>query len=458
MSLLSRNPSLTGARRIAPRRIYGVSAVLLSTLLLSGCVTYEDAPLDPSALLTDLRAVTLPIALDATPPTWVERPVAIGPHGEPSVFDPSDGLSVQECVAVAIQLSPDLSATRARLGVAQAQLVLSGVLPDPTVGWDFNEGNVQFLLPLLRPDERDAREAGAEAILAETRWEILQAEWELGRRVHLAILDLLGARERVRLNEELSGVVRESLDFFTRAHALAAATALDVETASIQEARVRADGARLASEVRRAALALNNLMGLPPGVAVPLEQGLDLSHGWPSDPAPAEAVVDLALEARPDLQALIATYAQAEAALRLAVARQWPQLGIGTTVQLTIGLLSDFNEPAIDVAFARREQVGRQLGAVIHALRAEVHGAFEAVNQARAELDVLAGELAPRLDESLRLLKLAVQAGQVTAAEILVAQGQVIEARVRSLEVEIEVARRAAVARWVVGVVQEDGR
>lgn len=447
----TRRPDVSGAPSVIGRS----SLVWVGLLFTVSCASYERAPLDPSEVLARLRATAVPEALTAEP--------GDAPSGEASgrgqvpsdgnlprgPFDPSDGLSIDEAVALATHLNPDLRATRAELDVATAQLVRAGWLPDPTLGWDFNEENFVVRLPLLRPDERGAKRAGAEARLDEARWTVLAAEWRLGREVHLAILELLGARERVRLNEQLAQVVSLSLDFFARARAAGAVLALDQETASIQAARIQIDAVRLTAQEERARLALNALLGLPPATEVQIEEEVTLSATTSTSRGSPSELTDQAITSRPDVAALMAVYEQAESKLRLEVARQWPQLAIGTSVALTLGVFTDFNDAAIRAAAAERERVGHLVTAAVHDVRAEVHDALVALRQSRSQLDLFEMEIAPRLDESLRLVDLSVQSGQATASQILLAQGQVLEARVQLLDAQIEAAKRAAVARWV---------
>lgn len=449
----ARRPSRADARSTTTPPAIRWAALLLATLASTGCATYEQVPLDPTLILDGLRSVAIPMVLDApSGEQTVDDDGTTPDTTSPAVaFDPSDGFSIDEAVAVALQLNPALAATRARLHVARAQLIQAGLFPDPTLGWDLNEGNAQISLPLLRPDELDSRVAIGDARVDEARWTVVSHEWRLGRDVHLAILDLLGTREQIALNAQLGQAVSRSQDYFSRARSLGAAMALDEETAAIQAARVRADAVRLAAQERRAELALNALLGLPPTADFDLEPGLALPAVIDTEPPAADALTEQALAERPDLLALMAVYAQAEANLRLAVAQQWPKFAIGTTVQFLLAVFSDFNDPAIQTAIATRTQVEHEVIASVHALRAEVHDAVAALEQSQGELALLTEELAPRLDESLRLVELAVKAGQVTASEILLAQSQVLQARVQLLDTQIEAAKRAATAHWVSG-------
>jgi outer membrane protein TolC len=422
--------------------------LVLAASALAGCVTYEPAPIDPAHVLADLRAVALESAL---PPALAPLAEGAGERTAWPPFDPSDGLSVDEAAAVAVTLNPALRAARGAAGVAAAQLVEAGLLPDPSIGWDFSESEFDALLPLLRPGERDASTSEAEARIAEVRWAILRDEWALKRDVHLAYLDLLAADEEQRLNEQLRQVASRTHEFFLRARELKVATALQETTAAIQAGEVELEGERLAVRQRRARMALNALLGLPPAAEYALQVPDDALGAPGDDVLDPEALTDLAVRQRPDLRELLAGYDRAEQRLRLAVARQWPELSVGTGIELVLPVFSRFNRPAIRTALEEREQLRREVEAAVHKLRAEVHDAVAALEQSRREVLFFATVIEPRLVESLSLAEEAFRAKQVTAGEILSAQSQVLDARVRLLAARIAHARARVMVDWVTG-------
>jgi len=224
------------------RRALSLLPLILSA---SACATYEAAPLDPTAILSGLRGLSVPDSLPAEGPAPADEFSDQLERGTARAFDASNGLSVVELIALGVTFNPGLAAARAEVDVAGAQLVQAGLLPDPTVGWDLNEGNLQVALPILRPDERDAREEMAEGRIDQAKWELLRDEWRLARDVNLATLELLGVREQVVLNAELERVAEHTQEFFDRAQSLGAATGLERELAAIQAADTRLRTVRL---------------------------------------------------------------------------------------------------------------------------------------------------------------------------------------------------------------------
>ena len=413
---------------------------------LLGCSSYEPRPLEPRELLDDLRQVRL----DALSPS------ALAPIT--SAFEPSDGLTRVEASAVAARLNPRLRALRAAVGVAESRLIQAGLLPDPVLSWDamdaaagaIAEGKAESASWLAgfglswqvpRPDEIDAREGVARADLRASAVQLVEAEWSLVRDAQLAYVRLLVARASVAQTERLASVARRALAFFERARASGAATGLEEALARTAALSVGADVARARNEEERAAMALNALLGLPPDARFALQDRLeDLPPARDLEARPGP-LVEAALRERPDLQAARAGYQRAEEQLRLEVARQWPQLQIGTGISLQLPVFSRFNHPGVAAAQRARDAARARVLAATHGLRASIHLALARARQAGSLLELYRRQLGPQVEASLRLAERAFAAREVTPLEILTAQRQVLETQARYLAARREWAQ-----------------
>ena len=165
-------------------------------VMLSGCATYQPKPIVPREVLRDLQRVRLE-ALQ--PPESTSMSPA---------FDLADGLSTDEAVAVGLFLNPGLRTFRRERGVAEGELVAAGLLPNPEleITWLFIENitksfatagfDVGLRWAPLRPGERAAKRARAEARIGEVRAQIADEEWRLAADVRKAHAALWGAQER----------------------------------------------------------------------------------------------------------------------------------------------------------------------------------------------------------------------------------------------------------------------
>lgn len=421
-------------------------AIFPPFILLSGCTSYEPAPLRPGEILRDLERVGLQDVTRGLP----------RPHGS---FDPADGLTLVEAAAAAVQLNPRLTALRTEVAVSEAQLVEAGLLPDIVIGWEAGNNIADFITegkssangyiagaslewPVPRPGEIDAKEGVARADIAGARGRVLAAEWGLVREVHEAYARLLVARSRVEQTQQLTSIAERSQEYLQRARSLGAATALDENLARIAAKTAQADVVRAQADELQARQALNGLLGLRPGYEWTPQTTLDqLLTPTALGTRDADALVRLALDRRPDLLETLAEYQRAEEALRLEIARQWPQISIGTGLSITLPIFSRFNQPAVRTAERARAATGRRLTVAVQQVRQEVHAALTEYLQAERLRQLFQDEVEPALVESLRLNEQAFNAREVTPLQILTSQQQVIETRARALE---------ARERWVV--------
>ncbi|MCA8924421.1 MAG: TolC family protein [Planctomycetes bacterium] len=413
-----------------------VSAALL---VLLGCTSYEPDPAEPLELLRALEALSLrELGVSDVAPVVTD-------------FEVRDGLTVREACAVAVRFNPRLVRLRAEVGVAEARLVQAGLLEDPVIGWsamDAASGAVvdgklenpawlsgfSLTWQVPRPGELDAQQGVAGARIQAAGADLAGAEWTLVREVYLGYLGVLVARARRQQLERLDQIAQRALDYFEGAQRAGAATALEAGLARVAAGNVRADelGARVQETL--AQQALNAQLGLPPSADWEPQDTLDqLARRAEAAVEDPQQLVRASLDRRPDLQGLLAEHRAAEEQLRLQVALQWPQLGIGTSFSLQLPLFTRFNQPAIETALRRREVARAAVRAGLHTARAEVHAALAQLEQARAVLEVFEATLGPQTEETLRLTELAFAAREVTPLGILTAQRQVLDTQTRLL-------------------------
>lgn len=433
-------------RLLPPRRLVARTVAVASTLVLGACVSAPADVLDPAATLRALEAMTSGPA-----------PASLARIGTASLtFEPGDGLDAREASALALHLHPRLRALRADIGVARAELIEAGLLPDPTIGWEAMNVVADFVTErkssansyvagltlswdIPRPGEIGAREAVAAGRIEEARALLLQAEWELVRDVHLACVRLAAAEAGLALNSDQARVAEQTVRYFDDARRLGAATGIQASLAGVATARILADHARLQLEATDARLALLALLGLPPRTPFAL-QDRDQLLATPASPGDVEALTSEALRRRPDLAALGAQHAQADARLRLEEAGRWPRVSIGSGIGIELPLFSRFNAPAVETARRGRVAARHRFEAAVHEVRRDVHAAHAALALSNAVVRQLEESLVPAVEEALRLTRQAVEAGEFTAFEVLTAQTQALAAQTELLAAR---ARRA---------------
>ena len=286
--------------------------------LLVGCAGTSEQPLAPLAVL--MPSVT---ALDRTRPGLSPIPT-------------DQRLTVAEVGILAVQNSPDLRAMRAQLGVAQAQVIEAGLLPDPVLSGSYGvliggpgianaigatlSANISALITL------SARRRSAEAAAMQVDTNLVWQEWQTISRAQTLTIDLV---EQDRLISCLSAtltLLRTRGDAATRAVAQGNATlqSLAPFVTELTALQTEYDIAALGQEQRWQQL--DALLGLLPSVRLLLSPDLRILA------IPTAEVRQLLFslpQRRPDLIALQLGYQSREAALRGAVLGQFPAITMG---------------------------------------------------------------------------------------------------------------------------------
>src|SRR5437773_4677251 len=209
---------------------------------------------------------------------------------------PSDQLSVDlrrgigpdDAAAIALYSNPALRAIRDRRGLAAAQLIQAGILPNPvvsyardyvtggntagtTTGYTFSAGwEFSALIPFL-PKQTAARK-NFRSVDLDVAWQ----EWQVAMNARVAVYRVLAldaqvqrAREANRGLQESTGAMREALNKHEK-------TVLDLSAVESASQDSLATMLGLEQEFERQRLGLNKALGVEPTMNVRLRAGLTL--------------------------------------------------------------------------------------------------------------------------------------------------------------------------------------
>lgn len=425
--------STSGGRRLA---------VVLCALPFIGCATYEAHPLAPHAELARLRDVAVDdlrveYATNAT--TGTAR------------FDPSDGLDEAELATVALTLNADLRAKRAGIGEARALLVTAGLLPNPDLGAFVRPGiggtsgtgfGLDALFDLMRPDERDAKRGLAESNVEYVRAEIEAAELRLVSDVRRGRIRLLSAEQAARLVEQELGLRDETVRLVRRQRELGETTEIALALVELDATTLQRQAREARANVESERAALNALIGVPPTLEIPLVgDGSTLTFAIVPDPTDDDLDARL-IAGRGELRVRASEYASAEQELRLAVARQYPRIGVGPSYEKDIegseglGLVAsieipifDRNQGEIAEKSAHRERVRAEYVAELHELRARAFAARAKQRSARLDVETLQRDVMPLVERTEALFESALRARELSVFEWLTARTRAIQSR-----------------------------
>lgn len=418
---------------------------LLGAVLLAGCRHFDPMSVSPYEGARKLEGRTLSDpALRSFLEASLGHRVAAWPLGR---------WDLEVLTLAAGYFHPDLAVARADWRVARAGVQTAGARPNPTLGLapEF-VSNARTAVspwiaalhldwPIETAGKRGHRVARAEELTRSARLGLDGAVWRVRGELRAALVELgaLDARaahleRELALRRDLLRLLEARLD----AGSISRATLTPQRLAALQAAFDLAEARGLRDQARARVAA---------SVGVP-ERALEGVHLVPPAPEPAEARALLsnyarrrALLGRTDVLGGLAEYAASQAALQLEIARQYPDLHLGTGYQFDQGA----NKWALGLV-VELPLLNRNEGPIAEAeaLRARASAHFEAL-QARviAEVEAAAAAHASALEQLRQAEALVVErAAQRERAQRALEVGAEDRAALRAAELELESGER----------------
>ncbi len=438
---------------------------------LAGCSTYRAQPLTPA----DVAAALAPPAL---PAVKIAAEKLAHPLLRPMLIDGHDGFTPDEIAVMTVVVSPRLRALRDQRGVAQAQVVQAGILPNPQLGYALDQlhgGNAATIDPTLingrslglswevtslltRHDNVAAARATAGALDLSIAWQ----EWQAAQEARLRAFRLLSLEQRLPLARAIETDLAENVKLIQRALALGQKTTSDLTLATTAWTQAQSDRLTLEQQRNADRTALNVALGQPADTPLRLKSDpVDFASAAPLDTA---ALLDGLENRRLDLVALRLGYESEEATLRAAVKAQFPKIGLsfakandtsdvrtrsfGVTLDLP---LFDRSQGQIAIGRATRQQLFDEYAARVAEARAEVSQALADLAGTRAQVQAVSESL-PELEQLAAATEQAFQGGNVDVlvyreARDALATRRIELSRLQQSLVELDVALEIATGR-----------
>jgi outer membrane protein TolC len=423
--------------------------------LLTGCSTYHAQPLDRTAVDAALQ----PPKIEAV---RIAAEKLHHPLLKPIAIDGRDGFTPDELAVMAVIVSPGLRALRDQRGVAQAQVLQAGLLPNPQLGYTFDQQHGNHDPTLVNGNSlgldweitallgyRD-RVASAKSTAAALDLGIAWREWQVAQEARLSAFRLLSLEGRLTFARETERERADVLALAKKAFAVGAMTTSDLAAAT--EAWSTAQDARFALEQALTAqrLALNLALGQPADQPVMLKAGA----GFPELPPGSDnaaSLLDGLEQRRLDLVALTIGYQSAEAALRAAVKAQFPRIGLSfgkardtsdvhtRSFGLTVDLpFFDRNQGQIALGSATRQQLFDEYVARVAEARADVMRILSDLAILRTQLQTIDAGL-PELERLGAALDQAMQTRNADAAAWRDAHGALLTRRAERAKMQEDI-------------------
>ncbi|WP_298438689.1 TolC family protein [Geobacter sp.] len=376
--------------------------ILLAAALLSGCATYQSRPLEPARTAAAFESRTLDNpALKMFLETNLGHAISPWP---PSSWD------FRSLTLAAFYYHPDLDVARARWGVAEAGKITAGQHPNPSFGFipqhhsDTAGGLSPWTLgfnldiPIETAGKRGYRVARADHLSRAARLNIAGVAWQVRSRLEGSIFNLYAALATEPLLQREETAQSEIVDLLEGRLSAGEASLPDVTQARLALEQTRLLLVEIRKRRAESRVAFASALGVPREAVEGINISFDSIGAAPSLPSASE-MRRQALTNRPDILALLSEYEAAEAALRLEIAKQYPDIHPGPGYQwdqgdnkwslgFTVTLpLFNRNQGPVAEAEARRKETAARFAA----LQARVIGE---VDQALAGYRALLAKLA----------------------------------------------------------------
>ena len=388
------------------------------------------------------------------------RTAAAGLRGEgkaalPPDVNPTDGLTQEEAVAIALWNSPSFQATLADLGIARADLADAGLLRNPVFSLLFPVGPKQLEFTLQFPFEvlvqRPARVAAARLNARAVGERLVFDALSLVAQVRTAHADAVVADRRFALITQHAELTRRVADI-TGAR-LRAGDISELEARAPRTEALQSDALSRAAghdrDLARVTLAALLGLDLPPDSLRP-----QASAAYDVAPCSADdARLKEALASRPDVRA-------AELAIEAATARaRWErsrvlaligildangsgdeglEMGPGVNVDLP---LFNRNQGGKARATVEIERASRLYAAARTRVIADVRAAGIRLTQAQQSFDTWTRDIVPSLEIEQRQAESAYKAGEIPLLNVLDVSRRLVDGRMRQLDAEADTFR-----------------
>lgn len=345
---------------------------LASLLLQAACIHYQAHPLDPVEAQKQYQDRTL-----ATP--TLSQFVRQETRKEDLSWPPKS-LDLTTLTLVAYFFHPDLDVARTRVEAADAAVVTARQRINPSASGDGGysknpesaatyAGSPTFTIETA--GKRGYRILQAEKLAESARLDFTQTAWSLRSRVRSALVSFIFAQRRVDLlNAELqsrSGAV----EIFSKRLAVGDNSKPELDVVRAERAATEVSLRAAEGEASNSLAVLASAVGVPASTLenIPIKDS-SFEHPPTEHDLPLLTVQRAGLLNRADVRSTLSEYAAADASLRLAIAKQYPDIQLSPAYAfqegfadytLGIGLsmlpILHHNQGPIAEAEAQRKQV-----------------------------------------------------------------------------------------------------
>jgi outer membrane protein TolC len=275
-----------------------------------------------------------------------------------------DGVSPDEAAVLAVLANPSLRAVRDARGLAAAQVLRAGLLPNPSLsfGREFPYAGPDTIVAYgigLNWDitsliDHAAKVDAAKAMAASVDLDVAWQEWQVAQTAKSAAWKVLSLQSQLEMANQADSLLQDNLKTVQKAVELQHKTSVDLSGAQAAQQEAHTTVLELERDLRKQRLALNRMLGLPAQTQVKMRE-----EDFPDRPdAPDATDLQKGMEDRRlDLLALRRGYDSQEAAVRAAVLSRFPKIAVGASHARDTGGVYTFGyDLSVDLPLFDRNQ------------------------------------------------------------------------------------------------------
>lgn len=437
---------------------------VLALIFVAGCAHFEPQPLSPDETATRFSARTLN---DPGLKRFLDENLKL-----PLQVWPVESWDFPKLTLVAWHFHPSLDVARAQWRVADIAIATAGgrpksakpgehplppgTRPNPAVTLtpEYNSSatrgaspwapSISFDAPLETAGKRAQRIAKAEHLAESARFRVATVAWQVRANLHTNLLNHLAAQRRLELLNRLSELQTEIIRRMEQQQAAGAISWREIAPFHTQLAKTFLGRLDALDRVMQSRVRVADALGLPVEAVVRVELSYDFSRRADGN-LMSQEVRRMALHSRSDILSALADYAAAEAALRLEIAKQYPNVHLNPGYQWDQGEskwalgvkleLPAFNQnrgPIAEAEAHRAEAAARFLSLQAKVLADIDRGTttYRAAEQRLTDLDALLAAYQKQRD----VIEARLKAGAAERLEVLTAELQVVAAQLAKFD------------------------
>ncbi len=368
------------------------------------------------------------------------------------------GIGPDDAATIALYSNPALRSIRDRRGLATAQLIQAGILPNPVVsyerdyvtggntagtrtGYTLNAGwEFTALIPFL-PKQTAARK-NFRSVDLDVAWQ----EWQIAINARTAVYRVLALDAEVGRAREATSGLQQSTDTMRKATEAHEKTVLDLAAVESASQDSRATMLTLEQEFGKQRLGLNKILGVEPEITVGLLAGLVLPSRM-APPAQHELFNNLESQ-RLDLLGLRQGLESQDATVRAAILAQFPKMSVAivpatdtgnvhtTGFNVTVDVpIFDRNQGVIATERATRQRLRDEYNQRVFEARSDIATAIADIRSLDRQI-AAAEEALPLLEKLVESAQAAIEQRNADVLSYYTARSNLLQKRIQLIKLQ----------------------